>query len=413
MRVLQINNVYPAGSTGRITQAVHRRLLRDQQESHVIYGRGPVVREDFVMKAAPELIMKAQSLRARVTGYSYGGSLISTWRILRAIRDLKPDVVHVHCVNAYMVNVYRLMSYLKQQRIPTVLTLHAEFMYTGGCTHSNDCDQWLEGCCTTTRVCPEWNRLVPPSFFFNRARQGWDRMHKALRGFESLTVCAVSDWVRERASRSVFFTNQRLVTVLNGIDTRAFHYRADSAALAARLGLEGKEVVLHVTPDFQSEIKGGKHVVALARRMAGQQNLAFVVIGPGSQWPDAPDNIRFLPPVASAEELAAYYSLARVTLLTSIRETFSLVTAESLCCGTPVVGFQSGGPEYIALPGYSEFVPQGDLDALEKALTSWLHKPHHKYLISEDALPVYGQQPMCDKYLFEYERLLQQIKPEA
>ena len=57
--------------------------------------------------------------------------------------------------------------------------------------------------------------------------------------------------------------------------------------------------------------------------------------------------------VEDQSELAAFYSLADVTLLTSEKETFSMVCAESLCCGTPVVGFQAGAPEGISLPAVS------------------------------------------------------------
>lgn len=66
--------------------------------------------------------------------------------------------------------------------------------------------------------------------------------------------------------------------------------------------------------------------------------------------------------------------LLKCFLLTSERETFSMVTAESLCCGTPVVGFKAGAPEQIALKEYSEFVDYGNLDKLEKAVRRWLQK---------------------------------------
>lgn len=68
--------------------------------------------------------------------------------------------------------------------------------------------------------------------------------------------------------------------------------------------------------------------------------------------------------ITDQELLAKYYSMADVTLLTSKKETFSMVTAESLCCGTPVVGFKAGAPEQIAIKEFSEFVEYGDLNSL-------------------------------------------------
>lgn len=406
MRVLQINSVYPVGSTGRITQAIHNHLIGQGHESLVIFGRGPAVDDPMIKKAAPEWVMKLQSLRARITGYSYGGCLISTSRILRLIEEIKPDVVHVHCVNAYMVNIYRLFRRLRRMGMPTVLTLHAEFMYTGGCSHSNGCEQWLTGCCKQTPVCPERNRLYPPSLFFNRARPAWDKMNRALAGFRNMTVCAVSDWVKDRAGQSQFFRGNRLVTVLNGVNTGDFYYREDCHDILDRLQLRGKDIVLHVTPDFHSEVKGGEHVLEMARRLKDVPSAVFLVVG-NAKAPDAcPDDVVFAPPVSNPAELARYYSMAKVTLLTSKRETFSLVTAESLCCGTPVVGFESGGPETFALPQYSRFVEQGDTASLELALRQWLNGDANKREVSAAARDSYSQQGMCQGYLHEYMNVL-------
>jgi putative colanic acid biosynthesis glycosyltransferase len=81
-----------------------------------------------------------------------------------------------------------------------------------------------------------------------------------------------------------------------------------------------------------------------------------------------PDNVRILPRIYDQNLLAEYYSMANILLLTSTKETFSMVSAESLACGTPVIGFDSGAPKEVALPGFGEFVPYPDLEALESLL---------------------------------------------
>lgn len=79
-----------------------------------------------------------------------------------------------------------------------------------------------------------------------------------------------------------------------------------------------------------------------------------------------------------------------------------MVCAESLCCGTPVVGFEAGAPELVALPLWSEFVPAGDLDALEQAVRQWLFRTVDKEQVSRMAAGRYSRETMAQQYLRLY-----------
>lgn len=391
MRVAQLNCVFGHGSTGKIVQAIHRHLLDKGDESYVLYGYGADSDDPRAIRVVPPLVRKAQSLRSRFTGYPYGGALWGTYRTIRVLKVLRPDVVHIHCYNAYIANIYSILTYLKQEHIPTVITNHAEFMYTGGCTHALKCDKWLTGCGHCDRIGKEH----PISWFFDRTHQEWQNLSDAYRGFESLTVCCVSDWVRERAARSPFFQDYKVTTVLNGLDTEVFKYRPNEELRRRLVDDEHQKVVVHVTPDFTDPIKGGQHVLEMARRIP---DVMFVVVGDASSLRPQLDNVVFVGRTNNQIELAEYYSMADVCLLTSKVETYSMVTAESLCCGTPVVGFKAGGPETIALPESSSFVQPGDDDELESELRAELDKDHSKKDVSSLARSVYGQDAMCFKY---------------
>ena len=83
-----------------------------------------------------------------------------------------------------------------------------------------------------------------------------------------------------------------------------------------------------------------------------------------------------------------------------------MITAESLCCGTPVVGFRAGAPERITIPQFSEFVEQGDVDALYDSVKKILETGFNKEEISSVALQKYSNEKMADDYLKVYEKCL-------
>ena len=122
MNVLQVNCVYRAGSTGKIVFDLHTFLRDSGVRSTVYYGRGKRVHEPNVIKACPEWYAKANHLRACLTGRLYGGCFLSTNRLLSVIKRERPDIVHLHCINGYFVNIPRLLTWLKKHRIKTVIT---------------------------------------------------------------------------------------------------------------------------------------------------------------------------------------------------------------------------------------------------------------------------------------------------
>lgn len=106
------------------------------------------------------------------------------------------------------------------------------------------------------------------------------------------------------------------------------------------------------------------------------------------------------------QELASLYCSVNLTLITSKRETFSMVCAESLCCGTPVVGFKAGGPESIAISDYSDFVEYGNIDLLKRAVEDMLKKKKFVQDIAEEAKNIYSREKMARNYLNVYKQLI-------
>ncbi len=403
MKVLQVNCVYKNGSTGKIVYDLHRGLLDKGISSVVCYGRG---KKEDGYKVCGELYAHIQHFMANLTGVMYGGCRLSTRKLLSVIKKEQPDIVHLHCINGYFVNIYRLVNWLKKKKIKTVLTLHAEFMYTGGCGHAVTCEQWCspKGCGQAR--CPRLKGETG-SWLFDRTGTMWRKMKKAFEGFdENLTVVSVSPWLQERAERSPILAGKKHTVVFNGLDGAVFYPRSEESGLALKkeLKIEGEKVIFHATPEFSADpnhIKGGYYLIELAKKMP---EIKFVVAGMPQGELSLPENMLLLGRVSDQERLASLYSMADLTLLTSLRETFSMITAESLSCGTPIVGFKAGAPERIALEGYSQFVDFGDLDGLKAAAEKMLQTPIDKETLRQKA-SIYAKESMVEGYLRVYNEL--------
>ena len=400
MRILQVNCVYKTGSTGKITADLHNAFKKKGIESVVCYGRGKRVNEPNVYKTCGELYSKLNNLLSRFTGIMYGGCFFSTNRLISIIKKEKPDIVHLQCINGYFVNIYRIVNWLKKNNIKTVLTLHAEFMFTANCGYSFDCEGWKTGC----GKCPKF-KAETKSLFFDGTARSFKKMQKAFEGFknENLIVASVSPWLMERAKQSPILAGKQHTVVMNGLDTGVFYPR-EIGAVKSELGIADEKIIFHVTPNFNNDpdyIKGGYYIIKLAEMLKGE-NVKIIAAGSYPENLKVPDNILLLGKVSDQNRLAELYSMADITVIASKRETFSMVCAESLCCGTPVAGFKAGGPEAISLDKYSRFVDYGDLKSLYTAVNDLLREARNGEKISKDASAAYGSRVMSENYINIY-----------
>lgn len=402
MKILQINSVYKVGSTGKIVDSIASELRSQGHEVFTCYGIGDSHYDDNSLKICHDMEHNVNALWARISGLPFGGFYLSNQRFVSVIKQFHPDVVHVHCVNSFTINIYRLLKYLAKNDIRTVVTLHAEFFHTGSCGHAFDCEKW-KTCC---HDCKEY-RLLTASRYFDRSATAWKRMRDAFSGFkpDNIAITAVSPWLVERANQSPFLGQYRIAYVPNGVDTQVFHYRPTIGLIERG---QYKKVVLYVAPYFnlnEKDLKGGRYLPIMAQK---HPDCKFVVVASRTNGSigQLPSNVQLWGRAKSQEELAQLYSEADATILFSKRETFSMVTAESLCCGTPVVGFQAGGPESIALTGYSWFVEYANIQELSNALNKCMYMTTTPKETSNLAISAYSQENMAILYFNVYKSLL-------
>lgn len=403
MRILIANWVYNWGSTGFLARDLVEELSRIGHEvtaaTAVMHGEDSRVK---MFTAQKEWALYWRLGKVGLPRFS--GSKKAAGRLIQQIEEEKPDVVNLHLLHCHTIDLYTVLRYLGEHDIKTVITNHAEVYYTGNCEHAYDCRNWLECQC---KGCPDKKRATG-AIVLGNPHKNWILMQKAISYFkpENLYFTAVSPWLRDRFLMSPITKGFGCDAVLNGLDTEVFYPREKSPRIAEGIGTE--DYVLHVTANFNpldvDGVKGSSYLVKLAESMPKQ---VFVVVATGTKNTDnLPKNIYVWGKAKDQNELAELYSAAKLTVIVSRRETFSMVTAESLCSGTPVVGFKAGGPESIAIFSASEFVEQGDVKGLSQAIEKMLVFDYDRNAISEEARMKYSPAMMAKGYLNAYYKIL-------
>lgn len=364
-RVLLIDVNCKYSSTGKIVYDLYQSIRDDGREAAICYGRGQKIKEENIYKFGLDWETTIHAGLARVTGYNGYFSPLSTHRLIKFIEEYNPDIIHIHELHAYFVNIRELITYIKKKEIPVVWTFHCEYMYTGKCGHAYECTRYREEC----GGCPAIHEY-PKSIFADKTREML-KMKKELLEKWNFTIVTPSQWLADRV-RTSFLKEKNIRVIWNGIDTDIFH-PVDTLSLRKKLKIDiNTKTVLFVAPDVMSDRKGGKWVIELSKKLKNE-NITFLMVGGGDIPEKIPKNVLFAGEIKEQNEMAKYYSLADVFLICSERETYSMTCAEALCCGTPVVGFKSGAPESVFKGDQVAFVDYGDIQALEEELRNRLY----------------------------------------
>lgn len=365
MRIVLVDVHCKRGSTGKIVYDLYSNLTQAGHDAAICYGRGPAVSGANIVKFASDIETYMHAFLTRATGFTGVFSPLSTRRLLEFMEAFNPDIVHIHELHAYFVNIAPVINYLKRKRIRTVWTFHCEFMYTGKCGYSYGCERWKSRC----HHCPQL-REYPKSLFFDFTARQFMEKKRLFDDFDNLRIVTPSKWLADRVKQS-FLGRHSVKVIQNGIDTENVFLPRPYEHLRKKHGLGDGKIVLAVAPGLMQERKGGKWVIELASRFS-DKNVKFILIGVDGSTGDHGSNVIALGRTSNQVELAEYYSMADAFVICSNMENFPTTCIEALSCGTPVVGFDSGGTRETAPPGYGLFAPYGNLDELESAVLSVL-----------------------------------------
>lgn len=400
MKIAQINAVCGIASTGRTCVELAQGLEAKGHSSHVFYSYGKNT-YPHATRIGNTLDRKLHAVLSRLTGLQGYFSVLPTLRLIRQLKQYQPDAVHLRNLHSNYIHLGMLLKYLAKFDIPTVITLHDCWFFTGKCVHyiSVNCRKWQDQC----GACPLLHiDNVNPTFFFDTTKKCLADKKKWLSAIPRLGVVGVSRWVTEEASSHSILADRDPVTIYNWIDFSTFYPRESD--LRKKHGLENSFVIL-VVASLISQTKCLREIKAIAQHMPDK----WAVVAIGETTEPLPENVIHVPQTTNADCLAGYYSMADVCLNTTHFETFGKVTAESMCCGTPVIVYRNTASPELVEEGCGEIVENdAGMDAVIAAIkkVETAGKESYSAACMEKAKQRFSKEAGVDAYIELYSRLI-------
>ena len=331
MKILQINSVCGIRSTGRICTDLADVLERNGHECKIAYGREMVSErfKEYAVRIGSDLDVKFHALQSRIFDNAGFGSRLATEKFIEWAKEYDPDVIHLHNIHGYYINIEVLFNYLAEANKPIVWTLHDCWTFTGHCAHYSyvKCDKWKTGC----HNCPQ-KKTYPSSFLLDASRKNWLKKRDLFTSVKNMKLVTPSKWLASQVVQS-FLSKYPVMAIPNGIDLDVF--KPTSSDFREKNGLVGKKIILGVASAWGPK-KGLFDFVELSKQLDDDYKIVLVGLTE-QQKKDLPSNILKITRTNDIHELAEIYTAADVFLNPSREETMGLTTVEAMACGTPVV----------------------------------------------------------------------------
>lgn len=405
-RLLQINPVVRIStSTGRIMQEIGELAMRNGWESYVAYSKG----RDGIRTCASHMIPIGNKwdtwmhgLETRLFDRHGLASVSATYGFIKQLKEISPDIVHIHNIHGYFLNYPILFEYLSKSGIPVVWTVHDCWLYTGHCYYYSyiRCDKWESGC----GACPQ-KRKFPASWWLDRSARNYQDKRETFTAMphDKLMIVPVSDWIRGEMSRS-FLKGYPFRVIHNGVDTEVFTvYSADE--VKRKYGWQGKHILLGVA-SIWSEEKGLPDFIKLAQQLREDEMVVLVGVTE-EQKSQLPQNVYGIHRTENIRELAELYSAADVFVNPTWQDNYPTVNMEAIACGTPVVTYRTGGSVEAVTEDTGFIVEQGDVKGLLDSVRVIEQYGKHYYAdrCRKYALASFRKEDRYADYLKLYEKL--------
>ena len=355
-KLLQINITANWGSHGKIAEGIGQAAIKQGWQSYIAYGRWANPSASNLFHVGSSWDEMRHGIASRLLDNHGLMSQKATKSLLQFVRNVNPDIVHLHNIHGYYLNYPLLFQYLRQHDIPVVWTLHDCWSFTGHCAHYEfiGCEKWKTHCAE----CPQ-KGAYPKSLLLDRSYRNFEQKKEVFLSLNRLTLVPVSRWLQRQLQQS-FFKHTPTRLIYNGIDTNVFSKQTEVNWIKKKYGIpEHCAIVLGIASNWYR--KGLPDFLQLASLLPPSIRIVLVGLNKQEQKLAARAGIVGISRTDNLHELCSLYSVANVYFNPTWEETLSCTNLEAMACGTPVVTYNTGGSPETVTAGTGLVIEKGDL----------------------------------------------------
>ena len=240
------------------------------------------------------------------------------------------DVIHLHWINQGFLSISDIRKLICLNK-PVIWTMH-DLWITNGIYHYPD-ENKLRGI--------NFERIV-----FNRKKR---------LDLSKITFIGCSEWITERAKQGLLLKNARIEAIPNTIDTSVFKPLEKNMARKSFALSDNKIIILFAAARISDTRKGISYFIEACNHLkekhpelSSRVEIALMGSKAGELAALFPFPIHDLGYLTEIDKIVAAYSLADIYVISSLEDNLPNTIMEAMACGTPCVGFDTGGiPEMI------------------------------------------------------------------
>ena len=340
MKVLLINSICN-GSTGHIVQDIAKDYISQGHECVIAYGRGNPPKNINSYKIGNKVSVYWHVFITRLFDKHGFGSKYATKKFIKWIKKYKPDLVWLHNIHGYYININLLFWFLKESNINVKWTLHDCWSFTGHCAYFDyaKCYKWKKQCehCPSKRDYPA--ALLSNSYKnYNKKKEIFNCLNK-----EQLTIITPSYWLSNLVKES-FLKKYKTDVINNKIDINIF--KPLLSDIKEKNGIINKRVILGVASVWDRR-KGLVDFINLSKKISDDFKIVLIGLS-DKQLKGLPNNILGIKRTENQIELVKWYSAADCFFLPTYEDNYPTVLLEANACGCDTYSYDAGGCKEIA-----------------------------------------------------------------